>query len=106
MARAVLSIQLPRTPDQIRAMIQEINNLLSSATDFQKDLMDLEEQAKTAQDLQQEAQDLEYVPRETPQLIYLSSYLNSDLNTYLNLLKLSVTLMKNLVSTRQYLHHT
>ncbi|XP_049929321.1 laminin subunit beta-4 [Epinephelus moara] len=58
MARAVLAIQLPRSPDQIQSMINDINNLLSKPTNFQNDLKDLEEHAKTAQDLLQKAQEV------------------------------------------------
>uniref|UniRef100_A0A3Q3JWY3 Laminin, beta 4 n=1 Tax=Monopterus albus TaxID=43700 RepID=A0A3Q3JWY3_MONAL len=58
MAQAVLDIQLPRSPDQIRSMISDITNLLSSATSFQVDPKDLEEGARTAQDLLQKARDL------------------------------------------------
>ncbi|KAI3370558.1 hypothetical protein L3Q82_007070 [Scortum barcoo] len=58
MARAVLDIQLPRSPDQIQSMINNINNLLSNATNFQDDLKNLEMQAKTAQDLLQRAREI------------------------------------------------
>ncbi|CAJ1055766.1 laminin subunit beta-4 [Xyrichtys novacula] len=58
LARAVLDIQLPKSPDQIQSMINMINKLLTNATNFQDDLKNLEEQAKTAQDLLQEARDL------------------------------------------------
>lgn len=57
MARAVLDIQLPQSPDQIRSMIDEINNLMSSATNFQANLKKLEEHANATQDLLQRAQD-------------------------------------------------
>ncbi|XP_008292613.1 laminin subunit beta-4-like [Stegastes partitus] len=58
MAKAVLNIQLPRSPNQIQSMIDDINNLVINATKFQDDLKNLENQAKTAQDLQQKAQEL------------------------------------------------
>lgn len=61
MARAVLDIQLPRSPDQIRSMIDEINNLLSNATNFQDNLKNLEEHANTAKDLLQKAQEVKSV---------------------------------------------
>lgn len=61
MARAVLDIQLPRSPDEIRSMINNINDLLSNATNFQEDMKKLEQQAKTAQDLLQKALDLKLV---------------------------------------------
>ncbi|KAM9352424.1 laminin subunit beta-4 [Symphorus nematophorus] len=58
MARAVLDIQLPRSPDQIQSMISDINNLLSNATKFQDDLKKLQEQGEMAQDLLQKARQL------------------------------------------------
>ncbi|KAM7415417.1 hypothetical protein PAMA_019983 [Pampus argenteus] len=64
MARAVLDIQLPRSPDEIRSMINDINNLLSNATNFQKDLKTLEEQAKTTQDLLQKARELKELTKD------------------------------------------
>lgn len=61
MALAVLSIQLPGSPDQIRSMINDINNLLSNKPNFQNDLENLEEHAKTAKDLLEKAQELKSV---------------------------------------------
>lgn len=61
MARAVLAIQLPRSPTKIQSMINDINNLLSNTMHFQNDLKNLEEHAKTAQDLLQKAQELKSV---------------------------------------------
>ncbi|XP_037624636.1 laminin subunit beta-4 [Sebastes umbrosus] len=58
MALAVLSIKLPGSPDQIRSMINDINNLLSNKPNFQNDLENLEEHAKTAKDLLEKAQEL------------------------------------------------
>lgn len=63
MARAVLDIQLPRSPDQIRSMINDINNMLSNSPNFQDDLKNLEEQAKVAQDLLQKARELKSVSK-------------------------------------------
>ncbi|XP_040894125.1 laminin subunit beta-4 [Toxotes jaculatrix] len=57
-ARAVLSIQLPRSPAQIQSMISDIRDLLSNATLLQGDLNSLQEQARTARDLLQKAQEL------------------------------------------------
>ncbi|XP_034391852.1 laminin subunit beta-4 isoform X2 [Cyclopterus lumpus] len=54
MAQAVLDIQMPRSPDQIRSMINDINNLLSNTNNSPKTL----EHAKTTQNLLQEAQEL------------------------------------------------
>lgn len=61
MARAVLAIQLPKSPDQIRSMIDEINDLLANATKSQENLEDLKEQAEVAKDLLQKAQDVKSV---------------------------------------------
>ncbi|XP_023255175.1 laminin subunit beta-4-like [Seriola lalandi dorsalis] len=58
MARAVLDIQLPRSPVQFQSMINDIKNLLSNATHFQDDLKNLEERTMATQDLLQEAQKL------------------------------------------------
>uniref|UniRef100_A0A3Q2TNH0 Laminin subunit beta-4-like n=1 Tax=Fundulus heteroclitus TaxID=8078 RepID=A0A3Q2TNH0_FUNHE len=54
-ANAVLSIQLPRSPAEIRKMIDDINNLLNGATKVQDDLKKLQDQAQTAQELLQKA---------------------------------------------------
>ncbi|XP_044050213.1 laminin subunit beta-4 [Siniperca chuatsi] len=58
MSQAVLDIQLPRSPNQIRSMVTDVNNLLSNSTNFQDDLKNLKEHAKTTQDLLQKAQEL------------------------------------------------
>ncbi|KAM9854866.1 laminin subunit beta-4 [Aulostomus maculatus] len=58
MAQAVLDIKLPQSPDQIRSMITNINGLLTNVTNFQGDLKDLEEHAKTSKDLLQQAREL------------------------------------------------
>uniref|UniRef100_A0A3Q4B398 Laminin subunit beta 4 n=1 Tax=Mola mola TaxID=94237 RepID=A0A3Q4B398_MOLML len=68
MARAVLDIQLPRSPDQIRAMIDDINNLLSNISNFQSNLKNLGESAKTAQDLLWKAQKIKSVSDNIKQL--------------------------------------
>ncbi|KAG7233023.1 hypothetical protein INR49_007538 [Caranx melampygus] len=57
-ARAVLNIHLPQSPEQIQSMISEINNLLSNATHFQDDLKNTEQHAKISQDLLLEAEKL------------------------------------------------
>ncbi|KAM3872975.1 laminin subunit beta-4 [Diretmus argenteus] len=54
-ARAVLAIQLPGSPDEIRSMINSIKNLLFNATDFKEDVKNLEEQTKAAKDLLEKA---------------------------------------------------
>lgn len=58
MARAVLSIRLPRSPEQIHSMIDEINNLLSNASRFQDDLKKLEEHSTITQELLRAAEDV------------------------------------------------
>ncbi|XP_071318517.1 laminin subunit beta-4 isoform X2 [Trachinotus anak] len=58
MTRAVLDIQLPQSPEEIRSMISDINNLMSNVTHFQDDLKNLEDQAQTTKDLLQKAQKL------------------------------------------------
>ncbi|XP_075996664.1 laminin subunit beta-4 [Genypterus blacodes] len=58
MARAVLDIQLPKSPEQITDLISSIRNLTSKALVFPEDLKKLEEQAKISRDLLQKAQDL------------------------------------------------
>lgn len=60
-ARAVLDIQMPKSPDQISSMIDEINNLLSNITNYQDDLKELKEQARNAQELLEKAQELKSV---------------------------------------------
>lgn len=57
-ARNVLDIQLPRSPNEIRSMIDDINHLLSNITNFQVNVKDLKEHAKTAQDLLQKAEEV------------------------------------------------
>ncbi|XP_029289830.1 laminin subunit beta-4 [Cottoperca gobio] len=58
MARAVLDIQLPRSPDQIRSMINDINTQLSNTTNYLDDLKNLGQPAKTTGDLLQKAGEL------------------------------------------------
>lgn len=67
MARVVLAIQLPRSPDQIRSMINDINNLLFNANNFQDNLKNLEKHANTAQDLLQKAKEVKSVPENKKQ---------------------------------------
>ncbi|XP_054475687.1 LOW QUALITY PROTEIN: laminin subunit beta-4 [Anoplopoma fimbria] len=55
MAQAVLDIHLPKSPNQIRSMINDINNLLSNTNNPPKNL---EEPTKTAQTLRQKAKEL------------------------------------------------
>ncbi|XP_062418892.1 laminin subunit beta-4 isoform X2 [Pungitius pungitius] len=55
MAKAVLDMQLPKSPDQIRSMINDINNLLSNATTSPKNL---DNHTKDAQTLVYKAQEV------------------------------------------------
>ncbi|KAL2093324.1 hypothetical protein ACEWY4_010636 [Coilia grayii] len=57
-ARAVLAIQLPASPDEIQTMIQNIHDLLANFTNFQEDLEGLKEKAKTAEELLEQAKDI------------------------------------------------
>ncbi|XP_076120651.1 laminin subunit beta-4 [Alosa pseudoharengus] len=54
-AKAVLAIKLPKTPDEIQSMIKNIRDLLSNFTNSQEDLGLLEEKAKTAEKLLEQA---------------------------------------------------
>lgn len=58
MTQAVLNSQLPRSPDQIQSMINDIYNLLPNATNLLDDKKNLEVHTKTTQDLLQKAQEL------------------------------------------------
>lgn len=61
LARAVLDIRLPRSPDQIQSMIDEINNLLSNISRFQDDLKKLEEHTNITQELLRKAEEVKLV---------------------------------------------
>ncbi|XP_072241454.1 laminin subunit beta-4 [Leuresthes tenuis] len=58
MVKAVLSIQLPRSPDEIQSMINDIRNLFSNATKFPDNLKDVEKDAEGAQELLQKSREL------------------------------------------------
>lgn len=58
MSQAVLAIQLPGTPDDIRTLMKNIKDLLSNTPDLKEDLSRLEEQSKAASDLLQQALEL------------------------------------------------
>uniref|UniRef100_A0A4W5Q591 Laminin subunit beta-1 n=1 Tax=Hucho hucho TaxID=62062 RepID=A0A4W5Q591_9TELE len=58
LVKAVLAIQLPGSPDDIRSMIQNIRGVLTNFIEFKEDLKKLKDQAKTAQDLLKKAQDI------------------------------------------------
>ncbi|CAL8355306.1 unnamed protein product [Lota lota] len=55
MSQAVLNIQLPGSPEQIRSLIKNIKDLLSITPDLKEDLSQLEAQSRAAQDLLQQA---------------------------------------------------
>ena len=62
MARAVLSIRLPRSPHQIQSLIDEINNLLANVSRlFQDDLRNLEGHINVAQELLRKADEVRLV---------------------------------------------
>ncbi|TRY81696.1 hypothetical protein DNTS_026007 [Danionella cerebrum] len=58
LANAVLSIQLPKSPDEIRDMIDRIKRILGNITEFNEDLEHLEKQAKIAEDLKEKANNI------------------------------------------------
>lgn len=57
-ASAVLAIKLPGSPDEIRRMIQDIQNIMENFTHITEDLKDLEDRAKLAKDLKQRADEI------------------------------------------------
>ncbi|ROL46627.1 Laminin subunit beta-4 [Anabarilius grahami] len=58
LANAVLSIQLPKSPDEIKDMIENIKEILANFTDFNDDLEHLEKQAKIAENLKERAKEI------------------------------------------------
>lgn len=74
-ARAVLAIQLPRSPDQIQSMIDDINNLLFNATNIKDNLKSLEKHANTTKHLLQKAQEVQSVPENKKQWKVLYLYI-------------------------------
>lgn len=66
-ARAVLRIRMPRSPDQIGSMIEEINNLLSNVSRFQDDMKKLEEHTNITQELLKKAEEVKLVSEITTQ---------------------------------------
>lgn len=58
LANAVLSIQLPKSPDEIKDMIENIKKILANITDFIDDLEHLEKQAKIAENLKERAKEI------------------------------------------------
>lgn len=58
LANAVLSIQLPKSPDEIKEMIEDIKRILANITDFEDDLEHLEKQARIAEDMKERAQEI------------------------------------------------
>ncbi|XP_069572970.1 laminin subunit beta-4 isoform X2 [Brachyistius frenatus] len=105
MARAVLNIQLPRSPDQIRSMIDDINKLLANATKFQQDLKNLEKRAEEAQDLQKKAQELREQTKnidvkEISKYIYEAERAQNKANDHLE------TASRDMDKTRDWTEHT
>lgn len=58
LANAVLSIQLPKSPDEIKKMIEDIKNILENVTGFNEDLESLEKEAKIAENMKERAKDI------------------------------------------------
>ncbi|XP_072529806.1 laminin subunit beta-4 [Salminus brasiliensis] len=58
LASAVLAIKLPRSPDEIKRMIQAIQNILGNFTQFKKDLKPLQDQTELAKDMKQKADEI------------------------------------------------
>jgi len=58
LANAVLSIQLPKSPNEIKDMIESIKKILANITDFNDDLERLEKQAKIAENLKERAKEI------------------------------------------------
>ncbi len=58
LANAVLSIQLPKSPDEIKDMIEDIKRILANVTDLDDDLEHLEKQARIAEDMKERAQEI------------------------------------------------
>ncbi|KAI4872139.1 hypothetical protein NFI96_031073 [Prochilodus magdalenae] len=57
-ANAVLAIQLPRSPDEIKQMIKDIQNIMVNFTHVQDDLKPLLDQAKLATIINQKAEEI------------------------------------------------
>uniref|UniRef100_A0AAR2JSM0 Laminin subunit beta 4 n=1 Tax=Pygocentrus nattereri TaxID=42514 RepID=A0AAR2JSM0_PYGNA len=58
LATAVLDIQLPSSPDEIKKMILDIQNILSNFTHFKEDLRPLQYQAGLAKEMKQKADEI------------------------------------------------
>ncbi|KAL0154836.1 hypothetical protein M9458_049099, partial [Cirrhinus mrigala] len=58
LANAVLSIQLPKSPNEIKDMIEDIKRILANVTDFDDDLEHLEKQARIAEDMKEKAKEI------------------------------------------------
>ncbi|MEQ2253223.1 hypothetical protein ILYODFUR_029996 [Ilyodon furcidens] len=102
MSNAVLSIQLPRSPAEIRSMIKDINNLLNGATRFQDDVKELQDEAKIAQELLQKATEIRertknsYV-KEILRDIFTADRAQSKANDYLEMANQDRDEAKNLI---------
>lgn len=58
LANAILSIQLPKSPDEIKDMIEDIKRILANVTNFDDDLEHLKKQARIAEDMKERAQEI------------------------------------------------
>lgn len=58
LANAVLAIQLPKSPDEIKKMIEDIKNILANVKGFNEDLERLEKEAKIAEDMKERAKEI------------------------------------------------
>lgn len=58
LANAVLSIQQPKSPDDIKKMIEDIKNIVANDTGFNEDLEHLEKEAKIAEDMKERAKEI------------------------------------------------
>lgn len=57
-ASAVLAIKLPSSPDEIKRMIHDIQNMMENFTHITDDLKDLGDRAKLAEDLKNKAEEI------------------------------------------------
>lgn len=58
LATAVLAIQLPSSPKEIKKMIQAIQDGLANLTQFKEDLRPLQEQTELAKDMKKKAKEI------------------------------------------------
>uniref|UniRef100_A0A8C9WRM0 Laminin, beta 4 n=1 Tax=Scleropages formosus TaxID=113540 RepID=A0A8C9WRM0_SCLFO len=82
-ATAVLAIQLPSSPEEIRDLINKIRSILVNSTKLLEDLERLREDARTAQDLLQRAKEVQYEPSCTRNLFtYKPELPHTDIRTH------------------------